>query len=135
MNTNHIECERDQAHQNDGADVCTRCGEDLHSSAPVAAIGPKIRFIVNTYTSYPDRNGNRESFARVRSTVTGESLSFHTYSASNARALVFKATGGDWARIDSTECDLPIRQWKGAAKGVPYNVELEEIAQLERAKS
>ena len=86
-----------------------------------------IRYIVETISSKTDRNGNRYHFARVTSTLSGNSLVIdHVGDESNAASLVRRLTGADWSEVHRTESTLGLRDWSRANKAAVNNEPLYE---------
>lgn len=75
-------------------------------------IEPKVRFILESYASKTDVNGNRYWWHGLTSTKTGVSVRFEACHESNARMIVDKATGArcfpEVYQVTVTE--VPIRE-------------------------
>ena len=86
---------------------------------------PKVRFILESYSSKADVNGNRYWWHRLTSTKTGVSVRFEACHESNARMIVDKATGArcfpEVYAITVTEC--PIREHARQRKSCPFTEE------------
>lgn len=84
---------------------------------------PKVRFILESYASKSDVNGNRYWYHVLTSTKTGVSVRFEACHESNARTIVDKATGArcfpEVHQITVTE--VPIRRHTRQWKSCPFN--------------
>lgn len=88
-----------------------RCDQGVSVRGP----RPAIRFIVDTYCSFPDRSGNVSRWARVTSTLSGRSLNVRDVGgATNVPSLVYKAIDSQrprdfdvWSWIHYSEHDIP----------------------------
>ncbi len=94
---------------------------------------PVIRFIVETYSSAFDRNGNRSHWSRITSTMTGKSYESISDGQRNAAYFVRQATGLYSPAVHDIECEeIPLRQWKAQTKNMAYaNPTDTDIRQLE----
>lgn len=95
---------------------------------------PAIRFLLEVYSSAFDRNGNREHWARITSTLTGNTATVLDVSAQgNVRARLGTACesyGIDrYAPTVTTieVADIPIREWKASRPSPKLSISESDI--------
>lgn len=76
---------------------------------------PRIRFIVDTYTSARNRSGNCYHWSRITSTLTGKSLALSNVGGEQNTAYDVRKALGDtpdaWAAVVSSQHVIPRKYW------------------------
>lgn len=79
---------------------------------------PKVRFVIETVSTWHRNNGYSSHFATITSTMTGRSATFDDVGgAQNAEHQCARAMGKVCSEFALTfHVDLPTKQWKEARK-------------------
>lgn len=96
---------------------------------------PAIRFIVDTYTSERDRNGNCYHWSRITSTLTGKSIAVsdlggESNTSSYVRRVIDEPGEDSYRAISSRQIVVPKKQWS-PPKGAIFSGQLTTQAILD----